>query len=108
MADMPTALRSRLTEDAAVAAVVGTKIYWTLVPQSTVLPYIRMQTISDPRPEHLQGYEAARVTRVQVDCFAAKYLDARALADKVITAVATPGVTNGVHFGRVKAEGPRD
>lgn len=108
MADFATALRTRLTGDTAVAAVVGTKVYWTQVPQGTALPYIRLQTISDPRPEHLQGYETARVTRVQVDCFAAKYGDARGLAEKVITAVATPGVTGGVHFGRVKAEGPRD
>jgi len=108
MADMPTALRTRLTSDTAVAAVVGTKIYWGIVPQGTTLPYIRLQTISDPRPEHLQGYETARVTRVQCDCFAAKFLDVHSLADKVIAAVGTPGVTGGIHFGRVKAEGPRD
>ncbi len=108
MADMPTALRTRLTSDTAVAAVVGTKVYWSFVPQGTALPYIRLQTISDPRPEHLKGYETARVSRVQCDCFSAKYLDARSLADKVIGAVEFPGVTGGVHFGRVKAEGPRD
>jgi hypothetical protein len=108
MADMPTALRTRLTRNGPVAAAVSTRVYWTLVPQGAELPYIRMQTISDPRPEHLRGYQGSRTTRVQVDCFAEKYLDARRLADKVIAAVALPGVTRGVHFGRVKAEGPRD
>ena len=105
MADMQTALRARLV---AASTAAGSRIYWGIVPQAAALPYMRLQTISDPRPEHLQGYQRARVTRVQVDCFAAKYSDARAMAEAVIAATATPGVTNGVHFGRIKAEGPRD
>lgn len=103
MADMQAALRSRLTGGAA-----GTRVYWGIVPQSAALPYIRLQTISDPRPEHLLSYDSARVTRVQVDCFAATYAAARSMAEAVIAATATPGTTNGVHFGRIKAEGPRD
>ena len=63
---------------------------------------------SDPRPEHLNGYDGARQTRVQCDCFAATYGAARQLAEKVITAVAQPATAGGVVFGRVKAEGPRD
>lgn len=103
MADMQTALRSRLTGGAA-----GTRVYWNIVPQGAALPYMRLQTISDPRPQHLQGYDSARVTRVQCDCFAATYSAARAMAEAVIAATATPGTTNGIHFGRIKAEGPRD
>lgn len=103
MADFATALRGRLTGLSA-----GTRVYWSMVPQGTALPYIRMQTVSDPRPEHLQGYDTARVTRVQVDCFAATYAAARGLAESVIAAVAQPSTSGGVRFGRVKAEGPRD
>lgn len=103
MADMQTALRARLTGGAA-----GTRVYWDIVPQSAALPYMRLQTVSDPRPQHLQGYDSARVTRVQCDCFAATYSAARAMAEAVIAATATPGTTNGIHFGRIKAEGPRD
>lgn len=108
MADFATALRARLLADEEVAATVGTKVYWTLVPQGTELPYIRMQTVSDERPEHLGGYDGARQTRVQVDCFAARYGEARGLAEDVIAAVALPERVDGVTFGRVKAEGPRD
>lgn len=103
MADFATALRSRLTGLAA-----GTRVYWTLVPQGTALPYVRMQTVTDPRLEHLQGYDGARVTRVQVDCFAATYAAARSLSEAVISAVAQPATVGGVRFGRVKADGPRD
>ncbi len=104
MADFATALRSRIVSQ----TTAGTKVYWGIVPQAAALDYIRLQTISDPRPEHLRGYQSARVTRVQCDCFSATYGGARAMAEAVITATLTPGVTGAVHFGRIKAEGPRD
>lgn len=103
MADMQTALRSRLTGGAA-----GTRVYWNIVPQTATLPYMRLQTISDPRPQHLDGYDSARETRVQCDCFAATYGAARAMAEAVITATDGPFTQSGIVFGRVKAEGPRD
>lgn len=108
MADFATALRARLIADADVSPLVGTKIYWGIVPQSAALPYVRLQTVSDVRPQHLGGYQGARVTRVQADCFSSSYGGARAIAEEVIAAVATPVTTGGVQFGRVKAEGPRD
>lgn len=108
MPDFASALHSRLTGAAPVSAIVGTKVYWVKVPQNQSRPYIRLQTISDVRPEHLQGYDGARVTRVQCDCFAETYAVSRDLAEKVIAAVATPGTFGGIVFGRIKAEGPRD
>lgn len=112
MADFAAALHQRLAEDPAVAALVvagGVKrIYWVNRPQNSLLPAIRLQTISDGRPMHLKGYDSARVTRVQADCFAKTYGEARQLAEKVITAVAVPDTVDGVAFGFTKAEGPRD
>jgi hypothetical protein len=108
MADFASALFTRLSTDAAVSAVTGTRIYWVKAPQGAAMPYVRLQTISDPRPVHLQGYQGARVTRVQADCFAATYGAARGLAEKIITAVSTPDDVGGVHFGFTKAEGPQD
>ena len=103
MADLQTALRSRI-----VAALGHSRVYWTLVPQGAERPYVRMQTISDLRPEHLGGYDGARTTRVQVDVFADKYSEARASSETIIAAVAQPATVNGIKFGRTKAEGPRD
>lgn len=99
---MFVALRSRLL-GLADGAIHGPK-----VPARGVLPYVRLQVISDPRPEHLKGYDGARVTRVQADCFAATHKAARALAGQVIAALAEPATVDGVGFGRTKAEGPRD
>lgn len=107
MADFTVALRTRLLADSRVSGVT-TKIIWGQVPQGTALPYVRLNVISDPRPEHLDGYDEARVTRVQADCFAATYGAARDLAVKIIAALGTPATTGGVTFGRIKAEGPYD
>lgn len=103
MPDLQTALRSRI-----VTAAGHSRVYWTLAPQGAVRPYVRMQTVSDPRPEHLKGYDGSRVTRVQVDVFADSYGAARDLAESIIAAVAQPATVGGINFGRTKAEGPRD
>lgn len=113
MAEIGPALLALLAADSDVAAVLvsggKTRIFPTIVPEEAALPYIRYQVVSDPRPEHLRGYQGSRVTRVQVDCFALKYLDARDLAQKVITATSGAGaIFAGIRFGRIKAEGPRD
>lgn len=107
MADFATALRGRLIAAPAVSAVT-TKIFWGIVPQNTPLPYVRMQVVSDPRPQHLQGYDGARVTRVQADGFAMTYGEARQLSEAIIAAVAAPATFGGVQFGRTSAEGPQD
>lgn len=108
MADLQTALVNRLLAAPDVAAIAATRIKWGIVPQSTPKPYIRMQVISDTRPQHLKGYDGSRPTRVQVDCFAETYGAAAALAHAVIAAVSEPVTTPDGRFGRTHAEGPRD
>lgn len=108
MADFAAALRARLIADATVAGVVGTRVHWTLVPQDSALPYIRLQTVSDLRPSDLEGYDGTRETRVQADCFATRHAAARTLAEAVIAAAIAPFTQDGVAFGRIEAEGPRD
>ena len=108
MADFASALFTRLSTDTGVSGLVGTRIYWVKVPQGAALPYVRLQTISDVRPQNLGAYDSARQTRIQADCFAVTYGAARGLAEKIIAAVAAPATVGGVQFGRIKAEGPRD
>lgn len=112
MPDLQGALFDRLKADATLSTALTEnsifKAYWSKVPQGKNLPYVRMQTVSDPRPQHLTGYDGARTTRVQVDVFASKYSEARSLAKSIIAAVAEPATVSGVKFGRTKAEGPRD
>lgn len=109
MADFWGALRTRILAAPTVSAIVATRVYWNMAPQGAVRPYVVLTTISDPRPGHLQGYDGSRVTRVQCDCFGAKHIEATGLAEAILAACAgNPGVTGGVRFGRIKAEGPRD
>ncbi len=108
MADFASALITRFEADTAVSAIADDKIHWVYVPQGRELPYVRLQTISDPRPQLLKGYQGFRPTRVQADCFSKSYGEARALAEAIISAVATPEAVGGIQFGRCSAEGPRD
>jgi hypothetical protein len=108
MANLQTALHARLKANAGVVAALGDRLFWNVVPQATALPYGRMQTVTDLRPQHLRGYDASREVRVQVDVFAATYNAARTAAEAIIAAVAEPATVSGVQFGRGKAEGPRD
>ena len=103
MADLQSALFSRVS-----AAIGSTQVYWGTAPQGKAPPYVRMNTVSDPRPQHLGGYNGARTTRIQVDVFAKTYAEARSLSEMIIAAVAQPATVSGVKFGRTKAEGPRD
>lgn len=105
--DFYEALRARLLADGAVAAIAGTKVAWEEQPQGVDLPHVTLLAVSDPRPEHLKGYQRTRSTRVQADCRAETFAQSLALAHAVIAAVEAPGIFHGHRFGRTKAEGPR-
>lgn len=108
MADLQQALRTRLLDDAAVTALVGDRIHWAAVPQRSALPYVRLTTVSDVRPQHLTGFEGSRLTRIQADVFAESYGAARNLSEALVAAVTDPETVGGVRFGRTGIEGPRD
>lgn len=100
-----TALRKRLLDDAAVRAIVSTRVDWSLRPQGDPYPSVVLTLVSDPRPQHLNGFHPLRETRVQIDCYAAhdKPAQAVALRDAVIDAISTPRVKlGGVRFDRVR------
>lgn len=108
MADLASAFRDRLLADAGVSAIVGTRIYWGAVPQSAALPYVRLHVISDPRPEHLKGYQSTRTTRIQASCFAATFGAAKQLGGRIVQALGVPWMAAGGRVGRVKCQGPRE
>lgn len=97
---METALRARLVADASVAALVGTRVYWRIRPQGSDLPAIVLTIISDPRPQHLEGFQDLRATRVQIDCMAATFAELVALREAAIAAVVPAGVTDDTRFCR--------
>jgi len=106
--DMQAALRARLVADAGVAALVAGRIYWVQAPQDDGLPRITLQIISDGRPQTFHGFQPLRSTKVQVDCRAASYSAASAIAEAVIAELATPETSNGIIFGRPQIDAKRD
>lgn len=108
MADMRAALAARLLQAPGVSTIVGTRVDWLRRPQAAALPSITLQTITDARPRHLKGYQGARETRVQIDCWATSYAASVSAASAVVAIVEAPGVFGGVRFGGAAIEGQRD
>lgn len=105
---MQGALRARLLAAGAVAALAARRVTWVDRPQESALPAITLQVVSDPRPQHLQGFNSLRPTRVQLDAWGDSYADVRALTEAAIAAVVPEGVFNGVTFNRAMVDGSRD
>ena len=98
------AIRARLLADAAVAAIVGTRITWAIRPQNGALPCVVLTLASGERPETLEGYSLRR-SRVQVDCWSTDALAGVGLRDAVQAALAGPWTASGHRFERVSFEG---
>jgi len=105
--DLKGALRARLAVGAA-AASVGARIYWTQRIQGEPLPAIVMQVISDPRPQHLKGFDQLRETRVQIDCLGPSDKIATDLAEAVIADLVPAAITAGIRFNRAYVDAVRD
>ena len=65
------AVIARLSQIAAVTALVGTRIYMLVLEQQATLPAIRVQMIDDLKDYHHRGGNRNGPARVQVDCWAA-------------------------------------
>lgn len=63
------AVVGRLFDEAAVAALVGGRVYQLVLPPGGTLPAIRVQLIDDQQTKHLRGPNGLTAARVQVDAF---------------------------------------
>lgn len=106
--DMEAALRARLLAAAPVTALIGQRVYWVDRPQSTALPAIVLQVISDPRPQHLKGFQELRETRVQMDIFDTSYAQVRAVTEAALAAIVPENTSNGIIFNRALVDASRD
>ncbi|CAB4153276.1 Tail completion protein, partial [uncultured Caudovirales phage] len=62
-------------------------------PQNIVTPAVTLQRIANVPQNHLRGFGNLDANRVQVDCFADTYLQARALSAACRTAINAAGHT---------------
>lgn len=103
--DMQGALRARIT---GASTTAGTRVYWVDRPQTSALPAVTLQVVSDPRPQHLKGFNTFRRTLVQIDCWASTYATAAALKEAVLAAVVPQNTSNGINFDRAIVESSDD
>lgn len=108
MADFKSALQARALADAGVMAIAGDRVTWAQRRRGEPLPALVLTIVSDPRPQHLKGFEAVRPTRVQADCMAEDAATASDLAEAFIIATAGPAEEDEVRFQRSQVEAVRD
>lgn len=106
--DFQSGVRARLLANSTVSGIVGSRVDWVTRPQKAALPAISLQTVSDPRPDHLKGVDGARATRVQCDCWAVTYASAMTLARAAIAALQPPATISGKKFGNARVDAQRD
>jgi hypothetical protein len=92
---MEANLIAKLLATAGVTALVSTRINWSRRPQGSALPAIVLHRIDGSPDYHHAGASGLVQSRVQVDCWAASYGAAKAIARAVETAVTAQTFTQG-------------
>lgn len=82
MADAANAVRTRLTEHAGTAALIGTRAWFGALPQNPTLPASVVQQISGPRNSAMGADLALFQPRIQVKANASTRAGAKALAEQ--------------------------
>lgn len=103
--DWERAVALRLLAAPAVTAIVGDLVEWNR--RSGLYPAIVLETISDPRPQTMDGFDSIRPSRVQANCYAPTKAAASTLREAVIAALIGSGEFSGVWFDRAEIENIR-
>lgn len=80
-------LRTALVSAPAVAAIVNARIYPVVAEDTAATPYITYMNASSTRAPSMSAPGTLRNARIQIDCWAATYAQAKALAAAVRAAV---------------------
>lgn len=99
------AIELRVREVALVAQEVGSAVAWGR--RLPGLPSISLQIVSDPRPQHLKGFQSSRPTLAQVDVLAKTPEQARALREALINALVVSASIGTVRFQRAEVTNVR-
>jgi len=92
MADVEDVLRAALRDDNAVAALAGARIYFEVLPENESAPALVINRITTT-PVRAMGADSGLVwCRFQIDAFATKEAQARALAKAVRGALPRAGL----------------
>jgi hypothetical protein len=81
---MEETLLAAAKADAAVIALAANRGTWSVRPQGGVLPDYVMHAVSGIEHQHMDGPANLKDARVQIDCLAQSYAEAKALARAMI------------------------
>lgn len=99
-----SALRSRLKNDATVAGLVGSRVYWRKRPQGSAYPAIVLTPWYGTRDKHYGAVMGTQRRIVQVSVFADNDTEAFSIRDAAILALEEPATVGGIDFQGGTAE----
>lgn len=88
-----------LLNTAAISSIVSDRIYWIEKTQSNANPYVVLQVVTATRGLHYASHDGHKESRVQVDCWAKTFAQAKAIGDAIqVRALNFIGTIEGVFF----------
>ena len=91
-----TTLRDALNDDAALTALIGSKVYANVAGQKATVPYITYQLITTTPHNKLTGAPGSERKVLQVNCISNSYANAKAIAEAAKAAInVSVGYLNG-------------
>lgn len=88
MAQLEPRIFTILTGYSGVSAIVDTRVFPLVLPQKAALPAISYLRVDGVQDANLSGNSGMEAVRVQVDCWAQTYAQAKTLAGAVADAMA--------------------
>jgi hypothetical protein len=82
-----SSLYEHLSGDSEVAALVSSRVYPAAIPQGAAMPAVAYRLISSLDLDGLDGSIGVRKAAVQVDCYAATYMEVKTLAAAALEAL---------------------
>jgi len=77
------AIRDRLVNESTVSAIVGNRVYRSVLPQNPVFPALVLDVLIDKPRDTIDGAASLFRADIQVDCWSQKASEAAALAEAV-------------------------
>jgi hypothetical protein len=106
---MEEAIIARLLADSGLAAIVGTRVFPGSRPQGSALPAVVMNRISGGPLYADDGEVGLEQARIQIDCWAESYGEAKLLARAVTACLsAFDGTVGATTFEFIELENERD
>lgn len=83
LVDIRPGLRAYLLGDAAITALVGTRVYPVIAPQGQINSHLVYHMISNQGDRHMQGPSGLSRPRIQIDCWSQSFDQASVLGLEV-------------------------